>query len=429
MLLTTCSLGLGELRSSNSTPRKHSQRQIKKAKDLFAKQSIVVPIIVDEYHHIIDGHLRFMVARELGIENLNAVVVSEASTAEIIELELALNRLGEDSNWDEARLKEKLEQLLEFDVDLSFTGFEQAEIDKILHFEIIDEAEQDWGNTAPVTRPGDIWRVGDHIIACVDALSPEAALSELDDLPLAKVCVTDPPYNVPTKGHIRTSHDHQEFAMAAGEMSDAEFEEFLNAFLRSALNLTTDKALFYVCMDWRHINHLNAAAKTQQLTPQNLCVWAKTNAGMGSFYRSQHELVAVYSRAKTFQNNINLGASGRYRTNIWHYDGVTSFGPTRTEDLIDHPTVKPTKLIADILLDCTSIGDWVLDPFLGSGTSCLAAEQVNRRCLGLELEPKFVDVALKRLKERCSLDAVHVQTGKSYADITRERLTKSEGAA
>ena len=117
MLLTTCSLGLGELRSSNSTPHKHSQRQIKKAKDLFAKQSIVVPIIVDEHHHIIDGHLRFMVARELGIENLNAVVVSEAATAEIIELELALNRLGEDSNWDEARLKEKLEQLLEFDVD------------------------------------------------------------------------------------------------------------------------------------------------------------------------------------------------------------------------------------------------------------------------------------------------------------------------
>ena len=140
-------------------------------------------------------------------------------------------------------------------------------------------------------------------------------------------------------------------------------------------------------------------------------------------------MVAVYSRAKTFQNNINLGASGRYRTNVWHYDGVTSFGPTRTEDLIDHPTVKPTQLIADIILDCTSIGDWVLDPFLGSGTSCLAAERINRRCLGLELEPKFVDVALKRLKERCSLDAVHVQTGKSYADITSERLTKSEGAA
>ena len=232
MLLTTCSLGLGELRSSNSTPRKHSQRQIKKAKELFAKQSIVVPIIVDEHHHIIDGHLRFMVARELGIENLNAVVVSEASTAEIIELELALNRLGEDSNWDEARLKEKLEQLLEFKVDLSFTGFEQAELDKILHFEIIEEEEQNWGGTDPVTRPGDIWRVGDHIIACINALSPELALSELDNLPLAKVCVTDPPYNVPTKGHIRTSHDHQEFAMAAGEMSDAEFEEFLNAFLR-----------------------------------------------------------------------------------------------------------------------------------------------------------------------------------------------------
>ena len=217
--------------------------------------------------------------------------------------------------------------------------------------------------------------------------------------------------------------------MAAGEMSDEEFEGFLTSFLRSAMPLTTETALFYVCMDWRHMDHLNAAAKALHLMAQNLCVWAKTNAGMGSFYRSQHELVAVYSRVKTFQNNINLGASGRYRTNVWQYDGVTSFGPTRTEDLVDHPTVKPTKLIADILLDCTSIGDWVLDPFLGSGTTCLAAEQVSRRCLGIELEPKFVDVALKRLKERCNLDAVHVQSGKSYDEIKDDRLLSNAGGS
>jgi len=234
---------------------------------------------------------------------------------------------------------------------------------------------------------------------------------------------------VPTKGHIRTGQGHEAFAMAAGEMSDEEFEGFLTSFLRSAMPLTTDTALFYVCMDWRHMDHLNAATKALRLMPQNLCVWAKTNAGMGSFYRSQHELVAVYSRVKKFQNNINLGASGRYRTNVWQYDGVTSFGPTRTEDLVDHPTVKPTKLIADILLDCTSIGDWVLDPFLGSGTTCLAAEQVSRRCLGFELEPKFVDVALKRLKDRCNLDAVHVQSGKSYDEIKDDRLLSNAGGS
>jgi DNA modification methylase len=148
---------------------------------------------------------------------------------------------------------------------------------------------------------------------------------------------------------------------------------------------------------------------------------------MGSFYRSQHELVAVYSRSQKFQNNINLGASGRYRTNVWQYEGVTSFGATRTEDLADHPTVKPTKLIADILLDCTSIGDWVLDPFLGSGTTCLAAEQTKRKCLGIELEPRFVDVALQRLKTRSNLDAVHLQSGKSYAEIQQERAVPDGG--
>ena len=429
MQLTISSLGLGKLLSSNSTPHTHSQQQLKKAKRLFAKQGIIVPIIVDEHHHIIDGHLRLKVAGELGIEHLTAVVVSDASPAEIIELELALNRLGKDSKWDEQLLKHKLDQLVEFKVDLSFTGFEQAEIDKVLQFEIIDEAEEDWSATESVAQFGDIWRVGGHIIACVDALSPGPVLSVLDYQPTAKVCVTDPPYNVPTQGHIRTSHHHEAFAMAAGEMSDEEFETFLKTFLHSALALTTDEALFYVCMDWRHIDHLNAAAKSHRLTPQNLCVWAKTNAGMGSFYRSQHELVAVYSRAQKFQNNINLGASGRYRTNVWEYDGVTSFGPTRAEDLVDHPTVKPTKLIADIILDCTSIGDWVLDPFLGSGTTCLAAEQVNRRCFGLELEPKFVDVALRRLQERCNLDVIHVQTGESYEAVKDARQSKSEGAA
>jgi len=429
MTLTNCSLSIGKLRSSNSTARHHSPRQIQKAKHLFAEQGIVVPIVVDENHRIIDGHLRLAVAQELGIETLNAIVVSEASPAQVIELELALNRLAQDSTWDEGRLKQKLEQLLDFKIDLSFTGFEQAEIDKILHFELIDEPEQDWNTADPITQLGDIWRVGDHIIACADALSAQSALSDLDDKPLAKVCVTDPPYNVPTKGHIRTGQGHEAFAMAAGEMSDEEFEGFLTSFLRSAMPLTTDTALFYVCMDWRHMDHLNTAAKVLRLMPQNLCVWAKTNAGMGSFYRSQHELVAVYSRVKKFQNNINLGASGRYRTNVWQYDGVTSFGPTRTEDLVDHPTVKPTKLIADILLDCTSIGDWVLDPFLGSGTTCLAAEQVSRRCLGIELEPKFVDVALKRLKNRCNLDAVHVQSGKNYDEIKDDHLLSNAGGS
>jgi len=182
-------------------------------------------------------------------------------------------------------------------------------------------------------------------------------------------------------------------------------------------------------MDWRHVGNLNAAAKCNELIQQNLCVWSKTNAGMGSFYRSQHELVGVYSRSDRFQNNIQLGSTGRYRTNVWVYEGVNSFSATRADDLTDHPTIKPTQMIADIILDCTSIGDWVYDPFLGSGTTCQAAEQTRRRCLGIEYEPRYVDVALKRLKDRRGLNAIHMVSGLPFAEIAAERQIKRGGQA
>ena len=182
-------------------------------------------------------------------------------------------------------------------------------------------------------------------------------------------------------------------------------------------------------MDWRHVGNLNTAANYNGLIQQNLCVWSKTNAGMGSFYRSQHELVGVYSRSDRFQNNIQLGSSGRYRTNVWVYEGVNSFSATRADDLTDHPTIKLTQMIADIILDCTSIGDWVYDPFLGSGTTCHAAEQTRRRCLGIEYEPRYVDVALKRLKDRCGLNAIHLASNLSYAEIAAARQSKSGAQA
>ena len=174
--------------------------------------------------------------------------------------------------------------------------------------------------------------------------------------------------------------------------------------------------------------HLSAAALSNNLIQQNLCVWSKTNGGMGSFYRSQHELIGVFSRSAEFQNNIQLGKFGRYRTNVWTYPGVTSFGATRKEDLADHPTIKPTQLIADIILDCTSIGDVVLDPFLGSGTALLAAEQTKRRGIGIELDPKYVDVAIRRLNQIHGLSAIHFETGLSFEDLKTERLYQKESA-
>jgi DNA modification methylase len=425
MTVTKASLGIGDLHFSNSPARRHTKKQLRKAVKMFAEQGIISPIVVDRSYRIIDGHLRMMAARELGIEALDALVLPDISDAQRIELELALNRLPEDSTWDAANLKIKIEQLIEYNVDLTFTGFETAEIDKILSFEVIEPDDQDWANSDPVTQFGDIWRVGDHIIACGNALSPDEVLDDvLDGMELAKACITDPPYNVPTAGHIRTTQKHAEFAMAAGELDDQDFTEFLSRSITASLPYMDATALYYLFMDWRHVGNLNTAAKYNGLIQQNLCVWSKTNAGMGSFYRSQHELVGVYSRSDRFQNNIQLGSSGRYRTNVWVYDGVNSFSATRADDLTDHPTIKPTQMIADIILDCTSIGDWVYDPFLGSGTTCQAAEQTRRRCLGIEYEPRYLDVALKRLKDRCGLDAIHVVSGLPFAEIANERQSK-----
>jgi DNA modification methylase len=424
MKVTKASLGIGALHFSNSPARRHTKKQLRKAVHMFAEQGIISPIVVDRSYRIIDGHLRVMAARELGIEDLDALVLPDISNAQRIELELALNRLPEDSTWDAANLKIKIEQLIEYNVDLTFTGFETAEIDNILQFEVIEPDDQDWTATDPVTQVGDIWQVGDHIIACGNALSPDEILSNvLDGLELAKACITDPPYNVPTAGHIRTTQKHAEFAMAAGEMGDQD--EFLSRSITASLPYMDATALYYLFMDWRHVGNLNTAAKYNGLIQQNLCVWSKTNAGMGSFYRSQHELIGVYSRSDRFQNNIQLGSSGRYRTNVWVYEGVNSFSATRADDLNDHPTIKPTQMLANIILDCTSIGDWVYDPFLGSGTTCQAAEQTRRRCLGIEYEPRYVDVALKRLKDRCGLEATHMSSGLTYAEIAAARQSKS----
>ena len=430
MKVTKASLGTGDLHFSNSPARRHTKKQLRKAVNMFAEQGIISPIVVDRSYRIIDGHLRVMAARELGIEALDALVLPNISDAQRIELELALNRLPEDSNWDAANLKIKIEQLIEYNVDLTFTGFETAEIDNILSFEVIEPDDQDWTTRNTVTQFGDIWQVGDHIIACGNALSPDEVLGNvLDGLELAKACITDPPYNVPTAGHIRTTQKHAEFAMAAGEMDDQDFTEFLSRSITASLPYMDTTALYYLFMDWRHVGNLNTAAKYNGLIQQNLCVWSKTNAGMGSFYRSQHELVGVYSRTDRFQNNIQLGSSGRYRTNVWVYEGVNSFSATRADDLTDHPTIKPTQMIADIILDCTSIGDWVYDPFLGSGTTCQAAEQTRRRCLGIEYEPRYVDVALKRLKDHCGLDAIHLASDLSYAEIAAARQSKSGAQA
>jgi DNA modification methylase len=347
---------------------------------------------------------------------------------------LADNKFAERAGWNRAMLAAELEELSvlspELDLDLTLTGFELGEIEVLLE-DFREEKPQPEDRLPPtagpsVSRRGDIWILRDHRIMCGDARAP-ADYARLMAGEKAAMVFTDPPYNVPVQGHVqgRGRVRHEEFAFASGEMSDGEFERFLATCLGAAAAVSRDGAVHFVCMDWRHIDLLMAAGRGVYGAMLNLVVWAKTNPGQGSFYRSQHELIGVFRvGAEPHQNNVELGRHGRNRSNVWTYAGVNSFGAGRDEALAMHPTVKPVALVADALRDCTSKGDLVLDPFLGSGTTVIAAEKIGRRCFGLEYEPAFVDVAVRRWQAYTKADAILEGDGRSFDEIAQERERK-----
>jgi DNA modification methylase len=318
---------------------------------------------------------------------------------------LADNKLTDRSSWDDSKLAVQLRELstLALDFDIEATGFEAPEIDfriQSLEADTIDKFDDfEIVTGAAVTVAGDLWHLGDHRLYCGNALDQNSYASILGGN-TAAASFTDPPYNVRIDGHVTGLGKvrHREFTMASGEMSEAEFEDFLTTALAAICNHLVPGALIYVCMDWRHMDEALAARRRSGCGLANLCVWAKGNGGMGSMYRSQHELVFVLKNgAEPHQNNIQLGKFGRNRTNVWHYPGANSFarrGSKRGTDL--HPTVKPVLMVADAILDCTQRNEIVLDPFLGSGTTLLAAERTGRRCCGIELDPLYIDTAIER---------------------------------
>jgi DNA methylase len=244
----------------------------------------------------------------------------------------------------------------------------------------------------------------------------------------AQIVFTDPPYNVPISGHVGGlgAIQHREFAMASGEMSPAEFTAFLQSVFGHLAAYSVDGAIHFQCMDWRHVSEIMAAGTAAYTDLKNICVWAKNNGGMGSLYRSQHEFVFVFkSGTAPHINNVELGKHGRYRTNVWNYAGVNSFGGDRA-DLTLHPTVKPVAMVADALRDCSHRKGNVLDAFVGSGTTLIAAEKTGRRGYGIEIDPAYCDVTVRRLLAVCGLEAVLEVTGQPFAEVEAERAAATE---
>jgi DNA modification methylase len=426
-------MAVTRLRSFPKNARVHSKKQIRQIAASIEKFGFTNPVLISDEDEIIAGHGRVEAAKLLGMESVPTLRLSHLDAAQRRAYVLADNKLALNAGWDRELLAIELQGLIDLDFDVEITGFSLAEIDLVL-----DEAEESSpgpgeaaDNAIPplgapvsaVTRCGDLWLLGRHRLVCGDSRRLET-FDHLRGGEGADLIFTDPPYNVPIDGHVcgLGRIRHREFAMGAGEMSSGAFTAFLQTTLGHAAGSCRDGAIAFVCMDWRHMGELLAAGRTVFSELKNLCVWNKSNGGMGSFYRSKHELVFVFKvGGGPHTHTFELGDTGRYRTNVWDYAGVNTLRRGRIDELAMHPTVKPVALVADAIRDCSRRGEIVLDPFGGSGTTLIAAEKTGRQARLIEFDRAYCDQILHRFEQVTGKKARLAPTGESFEVIAEAR--------
>jgi DNA modification methylase len=421
-----------ELKPRARNPRIHPERQLKQIAASIKEFGFVNPVLVDASDGIIAGHGRVEAAKRLGMTDIPVVCVDHLTPPQMRAYVLADNKLAENAGWDRKLLAIELQELsVELNFDVGITGFETGEIDLLIEELSGNAADEDdyvpeVDRSVPaVSIEGDLWHVGKHALLCGNALQRES-YARLMNRETASMIVTDPPYNLAIAGNVSGlgKVKHGEFPMASGELDRREFTQFLATTFGHLCYASVDGSLHFVFMDWRHLREILDAAERQYSSLKNLCIWTKTNSGMGSLYRSQHELVFVFKNGtEPHVNNVELGRFGRHRSNVWSYAGANAFGKDRDAELALHPTVKPVALVRDVILDASRRGDIVLDAFLGSGTTLLAAERTGRRGFGIELDPYYADVAIRRL-EQYGLEAIHADRKSTFAHISAERSAK-----
>lgn len=420
-------LALADIKEYETNPRHHDRAQIERIAASMREFGFTNPVLVDEENCLIAGHGRLAAASKIGLAELPVVRIAGLTEAQKRALRIADNRIAERSVWSPELLNIELEALIDMDFDMELTGFDTIEIDSLLSADDAPTEEEPplpKLPSQPVTQPGDLWACGDHKILCGDARNREAYLL-LTAGALVDLVITDVPYNVAIRGNVSGTGRHREFAMASGEMTIEQFRAFLQETLSNARDVSRDGSLHYVFIDWRSIADLIVVGRELFTDLKNVIAWVKPNGGMGSFYRSQHELIAIFKHGDVAHvNNIQLGRLGRYRTNVWQYAGANSFSKTRKKDLDDHPTVKPIQLVADAIRDASAPGDLVLDPFGGAGTTMLAAERVGRKAALIEIDPVYVDVTLRRFQEATGVEPVLLPARIPFTAVRDERLVK-----
>jgi DNA modification methylase len=418
---------IGTLASYSHNARTHSNHQIRQIADSIKAFGFTNPVLIDRNNTIIAGHGRVEAARSLGMDQVPTIRLESLSEDQIRAYVIADNRLAEKGGWEKSILAIELQHLITVDnnLDVTVTGFEIPEIDLILSETAVEPDRDDVFDidqiNQHVTQSGDLWLLGKHRVLCGNSLD-DNSYKALMASRRANLVFVDPPYNVVIEGNVsgHGSIHHSEFAMASGEMNEAEFVAFLTTSLRLLARYSTSGSIHFICMDWRHAGELLAAGNQVYEVLLNLCIWVKNNGGIGSFYRSRHELVFVFKNGKgPHRNNVMLGRFGRNRTNVWEYASVSALSKQGDESnlLALHPTVKPVALVADAILDCSARGDVVLDSFLGSGSTLIAAERVGRICFGIEIDPHYVDVAIRRWERHTGDQALHAATRRSFDDL------------
>jgi DNA modification methylase len=419
---------IGQLKPFTRNARTHTKRQTKQIAESIRVFGFTNPVLVDRDNRIIAGHGRVEAGRLLGMDKVPTIRLEDLSEEQIQAYVIADNKLAENAGWDKALLAVELQHLLTLDCadfDVTITGFEVAEIDAIL-----DDAAgtSEDGKVldpvfakAPISEPGDLWLMGKHRLLCGNSLHDETYKVLMGNR-RASTVFSDPPYNVPIDGNVsgKGRIRHREFQMASGELSEAEFVSFLDNITSLLASYSSTNSVHFLCIDWRHVGDLIAAGKRTYDEFLNLCVWVKDNGGMGSLYRSQHELVLVFRNGRgPHRNNIQLGQFGRNRTNVWQYPGIHTISKQSGEGnlLALHPTVKPVAMVADAILDCSARGEVVLDAFLGSGTTLMAAERVGRICYGVEIDSAYVDVAIRRWQNHTGNQATHAISRMRFDEV------------
>lgn len=415
--------------------RKHSPKQLGLIARSLKERGCIEPVLVDSENRVVCGEAVVEAARSIGLNRLPVIRAEHLSDEQLRAYAVAANKLAEFGGYDDELLAEEIGDIAKLlgDYDLTGLGFDAAEIDKMLGLtdferDMAAEVVPPLQPKAPVSKVGDLWTMGPHRVLCGDALVGEN-YERLMAGNLAQLVLSDVPYNLSAKtisGNGKFKHD--DFVQAAGEMSQAEFTQFLTTALGCMRDSSIDGSIHMVFMSWHYLLELLRAGDVVYDELKAICTWIKQQGGQGAFYRSQTEFIAVFKKGKAKHvNNIMMGSYGRYRTNAWEYAGMNTASKGRGELLALHPTVKPLDLLQDAILDCSDRGRIVLDPFVGSGSTLLAAERTERVGYAMELDPLYVDVALRRFKAATKVEPVRESDGKPFSELEAEVLAAGEG--